>query len=99
MLDYSGREVVVTGGTGALGRAVVARLVAAGAVVHVPVFAPEELEGFAYRSHDAVRLHEDMDLTVEADVARLFDATRALYASIHLAGGFAQSHKPISANP
>ena len=49
MLDLSGREAVVTGGTGALGRAVVGRLVGAGATVHVPVYAAEELVGFPYR--------------------------------------------------
>ncbi|MGB8332345.1 MAG: SDR family NAD(P)-dependent oxidoreductase [Polyangiales bacterium] len=89
MLDFSGRGAVVTGGTGALGRAVVGRLLAAGATVHVPVYASKELEGFPYRDHDAVKLHEGLDLSVEADVARLFGATRSLYASVHLAGGFA----------
>lgn len=89
MLDFSGREAVVTGGTGALGRAVVGRLVAAGATVHVPVYIAEELEGFPYRAHSAVKLHEGLDLGVEADVARLFAATTSLYASIHVAGGFA----------
>jgi len=89
MLDFSGREAVVTGGTGALGSAVVGRLLAAGATVHVPVFASDELDGFAYRADPAVKLHEGMDLSVEADVARLFAETRALYASIHIAGGFA----------
>jgi NAD(P)-dependent dehydrogenase (short-subunit alcohol dehydrogenase family) len=89
MLDLSGREAVVTGGTGALGRAVVGRLVGAGATVHVPVYATEELEGFPYRDHQAVRLHEGLDLSIEADVARLFGATTSLYASIQIAGGFA----------
>ncbi len=94
MLDLSGREAVVTGGTGALGSAVVGRLVLAGAIVHVPIFAPRELDGFPYRGHDSVKLHEGLDLSIEADVARLFDATTSLYASIHLAGGFAMG--PIS---
>ncbi|MBW2628908.1 MAG: SDR family NAD(P)-dependent oxidoreductase [Deltaproteobacteria bacterium] len=89
MLDFSDRHAVVTGGTGALGRAVVGRLVEAGATVHVPVYAAEELEGFPYRNHDAVQLHEGLDLRVEADVSRLFGATTSLYASIHVAGGFA----------
>jgi NAD(P)-dependent dehydrogenase (short-subunit alcohol dehydrogenase family) len=89
MLDLSGREAVVTGGTGALGRAVVGRLVGAGATVHVPVYAAEELVGFPYREHQAVRIHEGLDLSVEADVDRLFGATSSLYASVHIAGGFA----------
>jgi NAD(P)-dependent dehydrogenase (short-subunit alcohol dehydrogenase family) len=35
-MDFRDRHVVVTGGTGALGRAVVAALLAAGAHCHVP---------------------------------------------------------------
>ena len=89
MLDFSGREAIVTGGTGALGRAVVGRLVAAGATVHVPVYVAEELQRFPYRNHDAVRLHEGLDLGTEADVAKLYGATSTLYASVHVAGGFA----------
>ena len=89
MLDFSGREAIVTGGTGALGRAVVGRLVAAGATVHVPVYVAEELQRFPYRNHDAVRLHQGLDLGTEADVAKLYGATSALYASVHVAGGFA----------
>jgi NAD(P)-dependent dehydrogenase (short-subunit alcohol dehydrogenase family) len=89
MLDFSDRHVVVTGGTGALGGAVVGRLVEAGARVHVPVYAEEELEGFPYRNHDAVQLHEGLDLCVEADASRLFGAMTSLYASVHIAGGFA----------
>ncbi|MBT8470005.1 MAG: SDR family NAD(P)-dependent oxidoreductase [Deltaproteobacteria bacterium] len=88
-MDFSGREAVVTGGTGALGSTVVGRLVSAGATVHVPVFAANELDDFAYRADAAVMLHEGMDLSVEADVARLFAETTSLYASIHIAGGFA----------
>jgi NAD(P)-dependent dehydrogenase (short-subunit alcohol dehydrogenase family) len=89
MLDFSGREAVVTGGTGGLGTAVVGRLIAAGATVHVPVFIERELEGFPYNGHDGVRLHRGLDLSVEADVARLYEATSSFYASIHIAGGFA----------
>jgi NAD(P)-dependent dehydrogenase (short-subunit alcohol dehydrogenase family) len=88
MMDFVGRDAVVTGGTGALGTAVVGRLVSAGATVHVPVYAAEELEGFPYRSHDAVKLYEGLDLGVEDDVAKLYRAVPSLYASIHVAGGF-----------
>lgn len=88
MMDFAGREAVVTGGTGALGTAVVGRLVSAGATVHVPVYAAEELEGFPYRNHDAVKVYEGLDLGVEEDVAKLYRAVPSLYASIHIAGGF-----------
>ncbi len=88
MLDFSGREAVVTGGAGALGSAVVGRLLTAGATVHIPVFIEEELDSFPYRNHQAVRLHEGTDLGDEAAVTRLYAAAPSLYASIHLAGGF-----------
>ena len=53
-MDYSDRHVVVTGGTGALGGAVVSALVEAGAVCHVPYIDKAEAERFALRSHDRV---------------------------------------------
>lgn len=89
MLDFSGREAVVTGGTGALGTAVVERLLMAGATVHVPVFVRDELQGFPHRDHPGVRIYEGLDLGIEKDVDRLYASTDSLYASIHLAGGFA----------
>lgn len=68
------RGVLVTGGTGALGRAVVARFSRDGATVHVPwvmeAEVPElkqQLGGLAGR----VRLHR-CDVTSEAEVASLF---------------------------
>ncbi|MEM7434349.1 MAG: SDR family NAD(P)-dependent oxidoreductase [Myxococcota bacterium] len=87
-MDFGGKDAVVTGGTGGLGSAVVGRLIEAGATVHVPVFAAEELEGFPFREHAAVRLYQGLDLTNEADVRALYNATSSLYASVHLAGGF-----------
>ena len=87
-MSYEGKEVVVTGGTGALGRAVVARLVRNGATVHVPVYRVEELDGFEHRADPAVKLHPGLDLTVESDVQDVFGATENLFASIHLTGGF-----------
>jgi len=89
MLDFAGREAVVTGGTGALGGAVVGRLLEAGAAVHIPVYAADELEGFPYRDHSSVHLYEGLDLTVAGDVTKLFAAPSSLYASVHIAGGFA----------
>ena len=43
---YEGRHVVVSGGTGALGTAVVGRLLEAGAICHVTYLVDEEIEGF-----------------------------------------------------
>jgi NAD(P)-dependent dehydrogenase (short-subunit alcohol dehydrogenase family) len=67
---FAGKQVVVTGGKGALGRALTVTLADAGATVHV-VDLPE------------------VDLTDEASVASLYAALPELWASIHVAGGFA----------
>ena len=45
-MDYQNRHVVVTGGTGALGAAVVGTLLGAGAICHVPYRSEEEAKRF-----------------------------------------------------
>jgi NAD(P)-dependent dehydrogenase (short-subunit alcohol dehydrogenase family) len=90
-MDYRDRHVVVTGGTGALGSAVVAALAEAGAVCHVPYLVAAEAEHFPLRDHAKVKLVAGIDLTDETAVARLYGGVPALWASIHLAGGFAMS--------
>jgi len=87
-MDFRDRHVVVTGGTGALGSALVAMLLDAGAVCHVPWVDAGELQQFPHRSHTHVRLVE-ADLTDETSVAKLYDGAPRLWASIHVAGGFA----------
>jgi len=90
-MDYRDRHVVVTGGTGALGAAVVGALVEAGAICHVPFVIAAEAQAFALRGHAQVKLVESTDLADEAAVARLYDGVPRLWASIHLAGGFAMT--------
>jgi NAD(P)-dependent dehydrogenase (short-subunit alcohol dehydrogenase family) len=90
-MDYRDRHVVVTGGTGALGSAVVGALLEAGAVCHVPYIDAREAERFALRDHPRVKLMADIELTEEAAVARLYDSVPRLWASIHIAGGFAMA--------
>jgi NAD(P)-dependent dehydrogenase (short-subunit alcohol dehydrogenase family) len=87
-MDFRDRHVIVTGGTGALGSALVGMLLDAGAVCHVPWVKEGELQRFAHRSHAHVRLTQ-ADLTDEASVAKLYDGAPRLWASIHIAGGFA----------
>ena len=87
-MHYEGREVIVTGGTGALGTGVIGRLVTAGATVYVPAFLSEEVDRFPFRDHPSVKVYEGLDLRAEDDVAKIYGAPNALYASIHLAGGF-----------
>ncbi|MEA2207354.1 MAG: hypothetical protein QOE77_4130 [Blastocatellia bacterium] len=90
-MDFRDRHVIVTGGTGALGSAVVGALVAAGATCHVPYVYAAEGERFPLRNHAQVTLVADIELSKEAPVAKLYDSVPKLWASIHLAGGFAMA--------
>ena len=90
-MDYQGRHVIVTGGTGALGTAVVGALLQAGATCHVPYRKKNEANAFPHRSHANLKLYPDVELTDEQSVARLYGAAPQLWASIHLAGGFAMA--------
>ncbi|MDB5092362.1 MAG: short-chain dehydrogenase/reductase family protein [Candidatus Eremiobacteraeota bacterium] len=86
-MELQGRTFVVTGGTGALGTAVVGACLAAGARCRVPYRSDAEADVFPYK--DQVTLVPRSDLTSEADVARLYDGIPDLWASIHIAGSFA----------
>jgi NAD(P)-dependent dehydrogenase (short-subunit alcohol dehydrogenase family) len=90
-MDYSNRHVVVTGGTGALGSAVVRALVEAGAFCHVPYIHAAEAERFDLRTHAQVKLIANIELSDETGIARLYSGLPQLWASIHIAGGFAMS--------
>ena len=87
-MDYRDRHVVVTGGAGALGSAVVGQLLARGALCHVPV-SERHREGLPFRDHPKVKLATVGDLSDEAAVDALFAGVPRLWASIHVAGGFA----------
>ena len=87
-MDMNGRNVVVTGGAGALGAAVVGRLLGAGAVCHVPALDDGEAERFPHAGSDRVRLSVAGDLAEWEAVDRYFAGIGGLWASIHLAGGF-----------
>jgi NAD(P)-dependent dehydrogenase (short-subunit alcohol dehydrogenase family) len=86
---YRDRHVVVTGGTGALGAAVVGALLEAGAACHVPYVLDAEAAQFPFRDDARVTLIGGCDLTDEGAVERLYASVPRLWASIHLAGGFA----------
>jgi NAD(P)-dependent dehydrogenase (short-subunit alcohol dehydrogenase family) len=91
MVAFSGAHVVVTGGTGALGTAVVAALRQAGAVCHVTNLIAAELDRYAHRNDGDVHVALGVDLADEAAVERFYAGLPPLWASIHLAGGFAMA--------
>ena len=91
MVDFAGSHVVVTGGTGALGRAVIGVLRAANAVCHVPNLIASELAGFPFAADAGVHVVRDVDVADEAAVRRFYGALPPLWASVHLAGGFAMA--------
>lgn len=88
-MDFQNRTVIVTGGTGALGRAVTGALLAAGAQCRLSYLEAAEVASFPFR--DRVTLVGPCQLTEEADVARLYAGVDNLWASVHIAGGFAMS--------
>jgi NAD(P)-dependent dehydrogenase (short-subunit alcohol dehydrogenase family) len=84
MNEFSGRTVLVTGSSGALGAGLVAAFTEAGAdVVGVDRAAPDDraiVDGARY---------EVVDLTDDADVAALFDRIGTPWAVVSTVGGFA----------
>lgn len=86
--DFAGRHVVVTGGTGALGSAVVNRLIEAGATCHVPSRDVAEHARSGLRENQSVRVVVGVELTDEAKVTAFYASLPGLWASIHVAGGF-----------
>lgn len=90
-MDFHDRHVVITGGTGALGEAVVGALLKDGAHCHVPCTSEGKARDYPHRSHANLHLVVTCSLADEAAVVRLYDGVPNLWASIHLAGGFASA--------
>lgn len=88
-MDFTDRHVLVTGGTGTLGTAVLALLIEAGAHCHVPVRNGRAPRNPALAGHPRLTLVPSGDLADEQTVADLFATPPGLWASIHLAGTFA----------
>jgi len=85
------KHIVVTGGTGALGTAVVQALIDQGATCHVTCYSESELERYSLKDHENVHVTAGMDLTKEDIVVNYYASLPALWGSAHIAGGFAMS--------
>jgi NAD(P)-dependent dehydrogenase (short-subunit alcohol dehydrogenase family) len=86
--SLSGKRIVVTGGSGALGSAVVTALFDLGASCEVTYRSEKELSRLGQR--DRMRLHQ-VDVSDEKQVIELYAQSDDLWASIHTVGGFAMS--------
>lgn len=82
-----GKHIIVTGGTGFLGSAIVRRFLDSGAICHVTWKFEAELDHFALREHERVSLHQ-VDVTNEEQVNAFYQGGDSLWASIHVVGGF-----------
>ena len=94
MTTLKDKHVVITGGTGALGVAVVRALVEAGAHCHVPAI---ETSVPADRVPKGVTVTTHVDLSDEAAVASFYAKLPPLAGAVNIAGGFAWA--PIADSP
>jgi len=90
-MDFRDRHIVVSGGAGALGTAVVEALAAAGAICHVPCLHEAEKRSCRLQESKNIRLTIAGNLAEEAAVTRLYQGIAPLWGSIHIAGGFAMA--------
>ncbi len=88
-MEFRDRHLIVTGGTGALGAAVVGALLEGGARCHVPYVSESEAKRLPQKDHPALTLYRVTDLADEGVVLQLYRGVPQLWGSVHLAGGFA----------
>src|SRR5215470_16048419 len=96
MESLKDRHVVVTGGTGALGAAVVKAFIEAGATCHIPAI---EATPPTHNLPDSkqISIAANIDLSSEASVDGFFAKLPPLHAVVNIAGGFA--YAPIADSP
>jgi NAD(P)-dependent dehydrogenase (short-subunit alcohol dehydrogenase family) len=84
-------NIVVTGATGALGAGLVDVLLERGADVHVPIVEAELPAHLPWRTNPRIHAAPRVSLDDEAQVSAFYASLPALWASIHLVGGFAMA--------
>ena len=88
-MDFRDRHIVVTGGAGALGTAVVTALIEAGAICHVPCFNEAEAQRFACATTSRSKQPSPATWRTRPTSPYCIKGISPLWASIHIAGGFA----------
>jgi NAD(P)-dependent dehydrogenase (short-subunit alcohol dehydrogenase family) len=83
--ELTDRNIVVTGARGGLGPAVLEALLEEGAICHVP----QRTAGPDVDARPGLQVTSGVDLTDEAAVAAYYRALPPLWASVHIAGGWA----------
>jgi NAD(P)-dependent dehydrogenase (short-subunit alcohol dehydrogenase family) len=96
MQTLKDRHVVVTGGTGALGAAVVLKFIEAGAACHIPAIESVAPSGRLPNS-GKITIATSIDLADEASVGGFYAKLPPLHAVVNIAGGFA--YAPIADSP
>lgn len=93
--EFDGKWIVVTGGTGALGAAVVRRALRSGARCVVSEYADAVPDGWEWTGDERVRVITSVDLSDDEGAERCYreamEHAGSIWASIHVAGGFAMA--------
>jgi NAD(P)-dependent dehydrogenase (short-subunit alcohol dehydrogenase family) len=89
MSRLANHHVVVTGATGGLGVAVVERLIADGAICHLPCVESRLPEHVTWSTEKRAQSTLDLDVGNEATTDAYYGGLPPLWASVHLVGGFA----------
>jgi NAD(P)-dependent dehydrogenase (short-subunit alcohol dehydrogenase family) len=96
MQTLKDRHVVITGGTGALGAAVVLKFIEAGAICHIPAIESTPPSG-RLPTGSQVSIVPSIDLSDEDSVDGFYGKLPPLHAVVNIAGGFA--YAPIADSP
>lgn len=92
-ISFNDLHVIVTGGTGGLGRTVVQQLLADGAKVSIPTRSGTPAGDLEFIGNSRVNMVTGVDLSDESETQSFYheavEKFGGLWASLHIAGGFA----------